>query len=1623
MFNSERKSMKAGICRMLFVIAMLVFMNTSAVFAGTYNKGAWGDNGDGTYNNPILPGDYSDPDVIRVGNDYFLITSTFQFVPGITVLHSTDMVNWEILGGAIKDLTLISDKYNYSEMERYGRIVWAPCITFNPQDEKFYIHFGDPDEGLYVLSATREGIWNNEWSEVQPVTRQNGGKFGEGWNDCGVLWDDDGQGYLIANHFGGGYKSYLFKLSSDGTQVLDDGVVIHSSNDGQLLGKNEGNPEAFKIFKKNGYYYFLHNAVINGPRELFFMRAKNIYGDRENGAAGTFEAPGRYEHSQRGVVENGYNEWCQGNIIDTPDGYAGEKQWYFLTHQGSGRPGMGRIVCLVPVEWGVDGFPMAKGRQEQWENIPKPLSQGQIKRPQTSDDFQEDALGPQWMWSYQPKNGMWSLAERPGYLRMYAYKPIVENRLDRAGNSLVQRIYATEANIVETRIDISAMANGQNAGLQHCASDAYGAIGVKMEENKKYICVYSEGNVSPVAEIPSDVTHVYFKSEWGIDMVSKFYYSFDGVNYTESNTYELEWRSYRGDSVGFFNYNNEGERGYIDIDYFTYDMDVGEQAPLIMGADDGAVYKKPVKVKIPRGVLTLNGKRLYKIKELDLREPGNYTLEVEDNGLTAQVSFTIVKGAAEKPPEPTVHYDFEDASWEGDFVNVRDDKLAPLTEAPSLEYTQGILGRALKFDGSFGLDMGSITGNTHTVSMWLKLSNENLGGCNSVLFGNRDEGSRTDENWISARFEEGRPFLWSNLGGKRNLTITNGTSIAQQWVHYAYVTDENNRVTLYINGEAIGSKTDESSQKVSRIHFYLGGTFWGSDYFSGYVDDVTIYDCALSQEQIAHIYDESAGLSAEEKLSLAADQIRPDTDYLGVGIRVPVVGEYGSTISWKCDDETAVIDDEADPLNRIWIRVKRPEEGEKRVALTAEIAIGAACITRDYEVSIPSGYALEYTGNNKVKVLAENMKYEDPIYDGAADPTLVYNRQTKEWWLFYTQRRAAVDYEPGTSWVYGSDIGIARSSDGGNTWEYVGVAQGLALGKTPGSRDTYWAPEVIYNDGIYHMYVSYVQGIHSNWGGTSTIEHYTSEDLIHWFHQSSVPGQPSTGIIDPCIFRLEDGRYAMWFKADGTQTYVSFSNDLYHWGPSENIRISDGKEAPNVFFWNGKYRMILDYNQRLTLFSSDDGLYWPMGSQTDIGGQHGDVVNQDGEAILVYFAENYNLPSGKGHKTALYLNKIVEKEDGTIGCDHEAVYKYELHAPEIRKMEIKTNPDKLTYKVGEPLDLSGLELSVSFADSMHDVLKPVTQQDLEEYAIVSNMAPGRKLKKEDTEIQLTTAYGGTVTIPIIVMEEPVSSIRFNKTMLSLTVGETEVLTAMILPENAPDKSVVWGTSNPQVVTVNNGEITAIGEGTATVTAALAQDNTKKAECRVVVKKKPVNEPQPSNQPSQSASLKRGSAFAKGNLRYKITSMPADKGMGAVQVRGLVNKRVKNVRIPDTVKYGGMRFKVSSIAANALKGNRKLTRITIGNGIAKIPPKACYGCTSLKKVTLGTGITHIGKRAFSGSKKLNSITIRSKRLKKVGANAFRNIHSKAKIRVPAKKLKKYRGLLTKKGQKSSVMIVK
>jgi hypothetical protein len=657
---------------------------------------------------------------------------------------------------------------------------------------------------------------------------------------------------------------------------------------------------------------------------------------------------------------------------------------------------------------------------------------------------------------------MWSLTERPGFLRMRAYKPIIADRIDTAGNSLVQRSYKTEANIVKTKFDISGMADGQNAGLHHSSSDLYGGLGVRMYGGRKYIYAYGSGGVAEhKAAVPDGVNEVYFKSEWYINMQSTLYYSFDGTAYVKSHAYAMQWHRYRGDYVGFFNYNNSGESGYIDIDYFTYD------------------------------------------------------------------------------------------------------------------------------------------------------------------------------------FPEKVPF--------------------------------------------------------------------------------------------------------ENKMMAAADSIVVDTKYLGVGVRVPTRGLFGSKISWTCDDETAVIDSEPDIYGRIWIRIKRPKEGVKKVTLKAELSVEeetketyCAC----FEVVMPFGYSLTHTGKNTVGVPAENMAFEDPLFDGAADPTLVYNRGTKEWWIFYTQRRASVDDEPDFHWVFGSEIGIAKSADGGSTWEYAGTAKGLSLSD---DRDTFWAPEVIYNNGVYHMYLSYVRG-RPGTAVQSSIEHYTSCDLINWKHESKLPA-PYTSIIDPCVFRLEDGKYAMWFKNQNRRsvTSVFYSDDLYNWSfGREDIGIGGRKEAPNVFYWNGQYNMILDFDKRLTLFTSKDGYNWS-DEPTDIGGQHGDVVNQNGKAILVYFAENYN--STQGNKTALYINELLIKENGTVWCDHTAHFNVKLNAPEIRKMEIKKLPAELVFEEGASLELSGLELSVQFADSMGDTLTPA---DFEEYSITAKLVPGNESGKG--EIQISVKYGGTVAIPVTFAE-------------------------------------------------------------------------------------------------------------------------------------------------------------------------------------------------------------------------------------------------------------------------------
>ena len=291
------------------------------------------------------------------------------------------------------------------------------------------------------------------------------------------------------------------------------------------------------------------------------------------------------------------NEPNQGGIIEGRDG-----KWYFLTHHGSG-DWSGRIVSLLPVEWR-EGWPMMgsptsalpKGGGSLfspgtmvWEGrIPVPLiattpnpsfpKEGTIKGRggalQRSDDFDEGVLGPQWQWNYQPRAEMFSLSERPGWLRLKAFRPLENDRLLKVGNTLTQRSFRSKENEVTIRMDISQMADGQHAGLCHFAAHS-GCLGV-MKENGQLFLELRHDDKSDKAPLLSEgsgeTPFLWLRSTWGLDGQSHFSYSLDGDTFIPFGDYKLSWGYYRGDRIGIYCYNNLSESGFIDVDYLHYRM-------------------------------------------------------------------------------------------------------------------------------------------------------------------------------------------------------------------------------------------------------------------------------------------------------------------------------------------------------------------------------------------------------------------------------------------------------------------------------------------------------------------------------------------------------------------------------------------------------------------------------------------------------------------------------------------------------------------------------------------------------------------------------------------------------------------------------------------------------------------------------------------------------------------------------------------------------------------------------------------------------------------------------------------------------------------------------------------
>ncbi|MBE5949549.1 MAG: glycosyl hydrolase 43 family protein [Lachnospiraceae bacterium] len=412
------------------------------------------DRCDGTYVNPVLYADYSDPDVIRVGDDYFMISSSFCNVPAIPVLHSKDLVNWKVVN-------YVLDKLPFADYDvpAHGRGVWAPAIRYH--DGMYYVFFPMPDEGIFV-SMTEDPF--GKWSEPICV------KKAVGWIDPCPFWDDDGQVYMVSgfakSRMGFNNVLRLSRLDADTLEVIDGGRDIY---DGNLTGQRT--TEGPKLYKRNGYYYIF--APTGGVAEgvQLVLRSRSIWGPYEE----------KIVLAQGNTPVNGPH---QGAWVDTKSG----EDW-FLHFQDAGN--VGRVVHLQPMRW-EDDWPVM-GINQNREGCGEPVLSYRKPdvgcdcmscAPVDSDEFDGDTLGLQWQWNANYKKEWYKLDFANSRIELNSM--YITGNLNDAGNLLLQKWPAPRFNIT-TRLDLSRLTDNRDIAGMISLGGIYTGFGVICLEDKKRI--------------------------------------------------------------------------------------------------------------------------------------------------------------------------------------------------------------------------------------------------------------------------------------------------------------------------------------------------------------------------------------------------------------------------------------------------------------------------------------------------------------------------------------------------------------------------------------------------------------------------------------------------------------------------------------------------------------------------------------------------------------------------------------------------------------------------------------------------------------------------------------------------------------------------------------------------------------------------------------------------------------------------------------------------------------------------------------------------------------------------------------------------------------------------------
>lgn len=493
--------------------------------------------------NPIIFSDVPDMSMLRVGDTYYMSSTTMHMSPGVPIMKSKDLVNWKMVNYAYNTLDDVDALNLNNGQSTYGRGSWASSLRYNKGT--YYVT-------TFAQTTGKTYIYTTKNLEKGPWVKHS---FAPSLHDHSLFFEEDGRIYLI---YGNG-KLNIVELKKDlsGIKPETDRVLIENAS--APSGNGGLGAEGSQLFKVNGKYYLFNITwPVGGMRTVNIHRADKITGPYE----------GRVGFQDKGVA--------QGGLIDTPDG-----KWFAYLFRDFGA--VGRIPYLVPVKW-ENGWPVIGVNGKVPETLDLPASKGLIPGIVASDEFTRKpgaaALPLVWQWNHNPDNKLWSVTQRKGYLRLTTGR--IDSTLLLARNTLTQRTIGPVCT-GSTSIDASHMKDGDFAGLCLLQKN-FGQLGVRVNKGIKSIVMISAGTGKPVEiqSVPLSRNIVYFKAECNFKDrtdIAKFFYSYDGKVWNfigEPLKMAYTIPQFIGYRFGLFNYATKNIGGYADFDYFHISDTISE---------------------------------------------------------------------------------------------------------------------------------------------------------------------------------------------------------------------------------------------------------------------------------------------------------------------------------------------------------------------------------------------------------------------------------------------------------------------------------------------------------------------------------------------------------------------------------------------------------------------------------------------------------------------------------------------------------------------------------------------------------------------------------------------------------------------------------------------------------------------------------------------------------------------------------------------------------------------------------------------------------------------------------------------------------------------------------------